>query len=452
MTLPNDLTQLSQAELIRIIFQQQDQIEALQAQVAELRSQINKQGPKQDTPPSWVKPEVRKKRTGERKHRLIGYARKLDTPTRRVFHSLECCPDCGEALGHPSVSYTRQVIDIPETPVEITEHVIFKRWCFHCKKRVAPQVNLTGIVVGQHRIGVRLMSIVSMLKEACRQPLETIQSYLDIVHNLHLSQGALVNMLSTVAAKGRPTYERLKQTIRASHCVHADETGGRENGKNRYTWSFSTSDVQFVVYGRRRNQDVVEEVLGDTFEGVLVTDFYTAYNIYNGFHQRCWVHYLRDIHDLKTQLKGRHPPFNQWAKRIKTIYAQAKAYIGPDPFLPIGKQEQERIAKQQRFQNQLRTVCEPYLTKESPMSTLCGRAIRYLSEMFVFVRFAGIPSDNNQAERAVRHLVIARKISGGTRSAKGSEIKSTLASLFGTWRLQNKNPLQQCQLLLTSCP
>lgn len=452
MTLPNDLTTLSQGELIRIIYDQHDRINALEIQLAELRLQIKGQGPKQDPLPSWVKPNVKKKRKGERRHRQEGYARKLDTPTKRVFHSCDVCPKCAGALGHPSVSYTRQVIEIPETPVEVTEHVIFKRWCSRCKKRVIPRVNLSGVVVGQHRIGIRLMGLVSMMKEACRQPLETIQSYLDIVHNLHLSQGAVINILHTVAVKGKPTYEQVKQTIRGSACVYADETGGREDGKNRYTWSFSTNDVQFVVYGRRRNQTIVEEVLGDTFEGVLVTDFYTAYNIYAGFHQRCWIHFLRDIHELKDQLHGRHPPFNHWAKKVKDIYEKAKAYAGPDPLLPVGKQEKERITKQQLFQDQLRTVCEPYVTKESPMSTLCGRAVSYLSEMFVFVRFAGVPSDNNAAERAVRHLVIARKISGGTRSVKGSETKSILASLFGTWRLQQKNPLQACQLLLTSCP
>lgn len=72
--------------------------------------------------------------------------------------------------------------------------------------------------------------------------------------------------------------------------------------------------------------------------------------------------------------------------------------------------------------------------------------------LFVFVRFEGIPSDNNAAERILRHTVVKRKISGGTRSAKGSETNSILTSLFDTWKLQNKNPLTQCQLLLASCP
>ena len=85
------------------------------------------------------------------------------------------------------------------------------------------------------------------------------------------------------------------------------------------------------------------------------------------------------------------------------------------------------------------------------MSTLSARIIKHLQEMFVFVRFEGVPSDNNAAERAVRHLVVSRKISGGTRSAKGSETKSILAPLFGTWKLQDKNPLTECQLLLAAC-
>lgn len=447
-----DYTTVPKSELIRIIYEQQDRITALETQVSELRSRINDQGPKGKEPlPSWVKPSVKTKKKGERKKRLHGFGRKLDTPAKRVFHSYDICPDCGGTLGTPAVSYTRQTIDIPEVPVEVTEHVVMKRFCFPCKKRVAPKVNLSGMVLGQKRIGIRLMSLISMLKEVCRQPLETIQSYLAIVYNLHLSQGTLVGVLHTLATIGKPTYEQLREAIRSSPCVNADETGGRENGKNGYTWSFNTNDVHFVLYRKTRGQTVVEEVLGDTFEGVLVSDFYAAYNTYAGFHQRCWVHLLRDIHELKKRYLGRHPPLNMWAKQVKQIYEAAKQYKGPDPTLPIGTQEQERIREQRFFEEKLKKVCYPWITKETPMSTLATRAINFLQELFVFVRFANVPSDNNAAERILRHTVVARKISGGTRSPQGSETKAILTSLFGTWKLQHKNPFKECQLLLATC-
>jgi len=299
------------------------------------------------------------------------------------------------------------------------------------------------------------MSIIGMLREACRQPLETIQAYLEILYSLHLSKGELVNVLHTTAVIGEQTYESLMQQVRRAAVVHADETGGRENGKNGYFWSFSTQDVHFLVYDKSRSNGMVTRVLGeetdtDGFCGVLTSDFYTAYNIYHGFHQRCWVHLLGDIKELKEK-HAKHPPLNTWAKKVKQVYEEANAYGGPDPGLPPGLKEQERIRKQQYFEQKLRVIAKPWLKKEVPMTTLCARIMKHLQELFVFIRFEGVPSDNNAAERMIRNTVVKRKISGGTRSKRGSKTNAVLTSLFDTWKLQNKNPLEQCQLLLTSC-
>ena len=81
---------------------------------------------------------------------------------------------------------------------------------------------------------------------------------------------------------------------------------------------------------------------------------------------------------------------------------------------------------------------------------LCRRIERHIKELFVFVAEPAVPSDNNAAERSLRHLVISRKISGSTRSEQGTESKMTLASLFGTWRAQGLNPLAACRQLLVS--
>lgn len=452
-----DLTTASRGELMRIIHAQNDKIEALEAQLAEIRSRLNQQGPKpQDIPPAFIKANVKhKKRQEARRKRKENFSRHREEPTKEVFYTHEACPDCGGKLGKPTVSYRRQIIDIPLTRAEIVDHIVFKRWCFSCKKRVQPQINLKGTTVGKQRIGVRLMSIIDLLKEEARLPLETIQSYLQILYTLHLSQGSLVNILHKTAHIGKSAYDRLGQKIRESDVVFADETGGRENGRNGYYWNFNTKDIQFLVYDTSRENKMVVKVLGDEndqdgFKGVLSSDFYTGYNVYNGFHQRCWVHLLRDIKKLKEQYK-KHPPLNRWAKQVKGIHDEAKQYSGPDPTLSVRAQEQERIAKQQYFEEKLRILVKPWVQKDSPMSTLCGRITKHLQELFVFVRFEGVASDNNAAERILRHTVVSRKISGGTRSAKGSETKSILASLFGTWRLQNKNPLTECQLLLASC-
>jgi len=444
-----DLATAPRAELVRTIYDLQDQVKLLQAQIAELRSRLKEQGPtEKEKLPSWVKPNVKRRKTGKRKHRVQGFGRKLDIPNKQVFHSCDTCPTCGDKnLGKPSVSYTRQTIDIPPVKAEVTEHVVFKRWCPNCHKQVAPAIKLTGTVIGQQRFGIRLMSMVSMFKEAFRQPVETIQSYFEILHDLHLSRGEIIALLHKTAKTGKPTYERLLNQLRESPCVHADETGGRENGVNGYTWNFNTDKVKFLLYRHSRSKLVVEEVLNDQFEGVLVTDFYAAYNTYCGFHQRCWVHYLRDMKSL-LELYPQDKQLKKWVKSIHTLYVRAKAWSGPDPTLPKGIKDQMRISKQQEFEEKLKQLCEPWITQEVPMATLSARAIKFLPEMFTFLRFPGVASDNNSAERSVRHTVISRKISGGTRSPRGSETKSILGSLFGTWKLQNLNPLEQCQFLL----
>lgn len=86
------------------------------------------------------------------------------------------------------------------------------------------------------------------------------------------------------------------------------------------------------------------------------------------------------------------------------------------------------------------------------MSILCARMIKHLPELFTFIRFEGVESHNNRAERALRHSVVKRKISGGTRSKRGSRTREILATLFGTWRLQGLNPLEQMRLMLARAP
>ena len=102
------------------------------------------------------------------------------------------------------------------------------------------------------------------------------------------------------------------------------------------------------------------------------------------------------------------------------------------------------------FEQELWQVCAPFVQTQTLMHTLCERVERFLPELFVFVAYPGVPSDNNLAERSVRPLVIARKISGGTRSPKGSATRMGLASLFGTWAAQGLNPFHQCLALLTT--
>ena len=112
-------------------------------------------------------------------------------------------------------------------------------------------------------------------------------------------------------------------------------------------------------------------------------------------------------------------------------------------------QRSRRVKRQQRYQQQLWSICHPYLVGDAPMRVLCQRVERFLPELFTFVAEPQSAADNNAAERSLRPPVVSRKISGGTRSGQGSDTKSILTSLFGAWRLQERNPYRALQSVLS---
>ena len=447
-----DLSALSKGELVKVIYQQASEIEILKEALIELQEKLKQKYSGDDSTklPGFVKLNVKKKKKQAlRKKRSHDFTRKIEKATKQVFHSYDVCP-CGGALGKPSVAYSRQIIDIPQVEYEVVEHVVFKRHCFNCRKRVYPKIDLSQYVLGKGRIGINLMSAIFAMREEENLSVSQIQAHLKTFYKLDLSLGEIVEILHQEAKLSSTEYEQIKQSLLSSRVIYADETGGRENGVNGYHWSFSNQKFHFLIYRKSRSSKIVTEVFGkngEDFNGVLSSDFYGAYNAYLGPHQRCWIHYLRDMKKLKDD-NPKDKKLKYWLKAVHKVYEEAKAYPGPDPNLQPGLKEAERTQKEDYFKQKLRKLCEPYIKTQLPQATLSARAIRFLPEMFTFIRFEGVNPDNNMAERAIRKTVIKRKISFGTRSSKGSETRSILGSLFGTWRLQNLNPFEQMKLLL----
>jgi transposase len=299
-------------------------------------------------------------------------------------------------------------------------------------------------VLGKSRLGVRLASMIAYLRTVMRLPIRQIQAYVRNVHGVTISSGEIVELLHRIKQHVQPTLDALKTEIRASQ---ADETGWREDGTNGYIWSVSTPSIRYYEYHHSRGGEVVKHLIGTDFAGVLGSDFYAGYTIHQGVHQRCWVHFLRDVHELKEKYPHDEQLFT-WAASVKTIYEQAVTWA--QQHLSPRKQQQTCVAQQHAFEQHLWQVCQSYVRSTAPQHTLCERVERFLPELFVFVAVPGVPAHNNLAERSVRPLVVARKISGGTRSPKGSQTRMGLASLFGTWAAQTLNPFLQCLDALTS--
>ena len=431
-----------------------ERVQLLEEQLAVAQKRIEELEKQKTPPPAFAKANVKKKASGEKKPRKKraaqhNHGRRREAPTRIVEHGIRLCPVCASRLGGVSVARRRQVIEIaPPPPVEVTEHVVYHGWCSACQQWREAPLDVSAEVLGQGRLGVKITSLIAYLRTVMRLPLRQIQAYVATLHGLTISVGEIAELLHRLTEKMEPTLTALKAAIRASPAVQADETGWREDGINGYIWSASTPTVRYYEYHHSRGHEVVEALLGEDFQGVLGSDFYAAYNIHQGLHQRCWVHFLRDGHDLKEQYAD-DPAVREWFRQVKALYEQARAYVGPDPDLPPAKQEAARTQQQHAFEQELWQLCAPYVHTASPLQTLCKRVERFLPELFVFIARPEVPSDNNLAERSVRPLVIARKISGGSRSPTGSQTRLALFSCFGTWAAQGLNPFLQCLVLLS---
>lgn len=441
-----DLACASRDTLLALIAEQQAIIAQRDATIAELQKRVDgleaRLAEKNSPGMPGNKPASVKRRPHKdsRKPRPKGFARSRSTPTKRVEHAVDVCPDCGTHLKGGWVQRRREVIELPVAPVEVIEHVFVARTCPLCRKRRVPKVQLEGSVVGRCRLGINLTSLIVYLREEARLPIRAIQEYLRTVHRVELSEGGIIQVVHQVAKKAQPAVGEIRERIRASPVVHADETGWREDGVNGYV-VFATPTERYFVRGKR-DKTVIDKVLGNSCQAVLVSDFYAAYNHYAGLKQRCWAHLLRELCTL-TEMYPEDAWLQEWVQAVHALYEQAKT-------LP-GSGEDERCNAQLEMEEKLLKMCRPFMEEPTAVQAkLCRRIERFIKELFVFVANPAVPSDNNQAERSLRHLVTSRKISGGTRSRQGSDSKMTLASLFGTWRARGLNPFLECRQLLSS--
>jgi transposase len=405
-----------------------------------------------------IKPQ---RSSGDKAHKKRGrqFFRRVDkSPTASVVH----CSDCGRKLGGGWLHRRREVIELCESPVRVTEHKVYARWCGVCGKRVLPKLDLSGHVVGKRRMGIRLMSWISYLHTSLRIPLRAIQRLLKSLFGLHVGLGELTELMHAVAKRGAAVKAELLESVRGSPYVHADETGWREDGVEGYLWSFSTPEARIFSYNKSRSGTVVEEHLGLEFNKILVSDFYVAYNRFACAHQRCWVHLLRDLHALKENFTA-DARVREWAESVEDVYRRAVRFRQDCLAAMAAKREQtahgifERKRRRRAFEQELVRLGKPYVRQRrgigphtSPQCVLAERCVRFADELFVFVEHPNTPPHNNPAETAIRPAVIARKVSGGTRSGKGSQTLTTLMSLLSTWQLQGQDPVAQCANMLAT--
>lgn len=256
---------------------------------------------------------------------------------------------------------------------------------------------------------------------------------------LDISTGAVCNAAERVSDACEPVVGRIKRYTAAALALNADETGWKCKGDRRYLWTFVTAITAIFVISPSRAAKVIEEMLGDTFAGVITSDDHSAYRKYhkNGRRQLCWAHLIRKLKALKEN-RGSPDAFlfakNMLAEtgRIFTIW---------HAFPESGCSRQELWLATALVRGRMKRLCLRYLdSKDGEVRTRAKRLLDNWDHLFTFLAVEGVEPTNNAAERALRPYVQMRKLCFGSQSHWGERYAERLFSVIQTCRMQGVNP------------
>jgi len=413
--------------------------------------------------PVYTKPNAttprgqRRKRPGARDGHP-GHRR--PTPTRidrRQQHRLKVCPCCGGPLQRCRRTRTRLVEDLPEDLHSlVTEHTIHRDYCPECKKHVEPVV---PDALPNATFGHRIISFTSWCHYGLGVTLDQLVDILQYHLQTKLSAGGLIAAWQRLAEILTPWYEQIAEQARKSAYLHADETGWRVQGQTCWLWCFANGQVCYYLIDRCRGSPVLQRFFGEAFDGILLHDFWTAYESIDVLdRQYCLVHLLRELEKV-----DQHNTTSEWLSFAKTLRRLIRDGIRlrkrPD-FSP--QKYQSRILRLGRRLDALiaagggtratpgspaaRAVAECPLPAEvfadTDVRRLCKRLRRTGDHIFTFLDYPEIAFENNFAERQIRPAVILRKNSQSNRSDRGAVIQAVLMSIYRTLRLRGHDPLQ----------
>lgn len=392
------------------------------------------------TPPGTVPPYAKPAATPRRKTRGAvpghpGTARpRPEHIDRRETHQLPACPDCGGRLTRTGRTRTRLVEDIPDDlRPEVTEHTIHRDWCPCCKKQVEPPVPdaLPGGTLGNRTV-VLSAWLHYGLGVTTRQIVDVFNGHL----RLPITDGGLTQMWHRLAHVLGPWYEQIHRHCLDAGVLHADETGWRVEGRTHWLWCFTCSDATYYRIDESRGHPALDRFFVEEFGGVLVSDFWAAYDAVGRAKQKCWPHLLRELKevDAGSGCGGDWPDF---AKKLRRVFGDAVRLE-----LTRGvKPPDEYGLKLSRLH--ARVVDLSVGDWSNPHAArLAKRLYKYGEELLTFVEFEGVPSSNNRAEREVRPAVLMRKASYGSQSERGAATRGVLMSVCRTLKNRGLDPLQ----------
>jgi transposase len=423
--------------------QLQAQFDQLQQQLAAARkdSSTSSKPPSSDLvkPPKPPPPPGQSKRS---KGGQPGHPRHL----RRLFppellsaepfdYRLGVCPDCGHRLADTGFApRIVQQVELEVVPLRIEEHRLHETCCPHCG--AFPQAALPPAVQEGGLVGPRLTTLIAYLKGVCHASFSTVRKFLRDVVGLTISRGQLAKVIGKVTEALEGPYQELLESLPGQARLNVDETGHKVNGEHWWTWCFRASLYTLFKIDSTRSADVLIQVLGEEFDGVLGCDCFSAYRRYMREFgvtlQFCLAHLIRDVKFLTTLPDRRDQAYGerlrQALRRLFEVFHQREQ---PAPLL-------WRLRLEAARDEVLRQAGQDVPPSQAAQA-LAKRFRDYGASYFVFITTPEVEPTNNLAEQAIRFVVIDRHITQGTRSEAGNRWCERIWSVIATCAQQGKS-------------
>ena len=426
------------------------QIEELRGQIAKLKknSRNSSKPPSSDiVKPAKPPPQEGKRKQGGQPGHPKHERPLLDTDQIDQFHHyiLPLCPDCqGEVTLCSNLEPRRiQQVEIKEVPVWTEEHRSYAVYCPHCQK--IHYMPFPEEVVKAGLFKERMIALVAYLKYVCHASFSTIRKFLRDVLREPVSRGYLRKVLAKVTCALKGSYEELLHRLPLETVVNVDESGHKDNGKKFWTWVFRADLYALFRIDKTRSTQVLIDVLGEEFNGVLGCDYFSSYQSYlrrfDGMMQFCIAHLIRDIRflatlvDTESQAYG-HRLLDTVRELFKTIHDRES--LSARSFRKALEQAKQNII-QAATTDVPRRLDKAGKELRRHAQNMAARFRKHGEAYFTFITTPEIEPTNNLAEQAIRFIVIDRHVTQGTRSLAGRETCERLWTVIATCHLQGRS-------------
>ena len=394
--------------------------------------------------PPYLKPTGKKRRRkpGRGKGHLGTSRQKPENVNHHQNHTLCNCPECNNNLGEPVTSYKRYTEDIPSVEVKVTEHTVYGYWCSVCKKIVYAKGT---DALPNAMLGLRVIVFTAWLHYLIGISVNNIVKLLADFANFQVTAGGLTQAWKNLACTLEPVYKDIGKKIAKAAVLNADETGWRISGVTHWLWCFATQKFCYYVIDKSRGSPVVKKIFGKIFKGILICDFWGAYNKLCALaKQRCFYHLFTEL--LKVDKQNKSKAWKRFRKKLSRLLKDAIRLAGRKDQLKPEIFQHLKTRLYARLDQLIEIVSE-----DKDVTRLIKRLNRHKKELFTFLEYQGVSPYNNHGEQQMRKPAINRKISQQNRSYMGAKTQAILMTLFRSAELQKLNPVETILAMAKMC-